>query len=271
MRHARCVRRLSDYVDDALDPVTRAAVEAHLGQCGECRRELSALRRTVQLLGALAVPVDAPVDLAGRIVERVRRGEADPDWLGRVVGRWRQMMDSSWGAPLVTASVGLLLLAVVQGVEIEVTVPGLTPAATAAPELAEATPSPAPMARRRIRALPLAPLAAVGVPVADRRRPSPAVQMMPPLAACVAQPSAPECARWNAWLVGLAMRQPEDFLREVEAVPAGARSRWLGELSRFAASSGSASMLATRLRQSRDPRAQAVAVHFERTAAVSHR
>jgi hypothetical protein len=85
------------------------------------------------------------------------------------------------------------------------------------------------------------------------------------------RPSAPECARWNAWWVGLGMRDPRHFLREVEAVPAPSRARWLGELSRFAAHSGSAEVLAARLRESGDPGARRVATHFERTAVSGDR
>ena len=39
--------RLSEYLDDELDAAERAAVEAHLAECGECRADLEALAAVV--------------------------------------------------------------------------------------------------------------------------------------------------------------------------------------------------------------------------------
>jgi hypothetical protein len=229
-------------------------MDAHLGRCAPCREELAALRRTVHLLGTLTQGDEPPPALGDRILARIADGEADPSWLARLSDGWRGFMESSWGAPLATATVGLSLLAVVQGVEIQVTIPGFgSPAAEAAPALAGSQPD-------------LAAVPSSRGPLATRRRAEP-LPVMPPRTACLGNPAAPECARWNAWLVGLGLREPADFLREVELVPARSRARWLGELSRFAAHSGSASVLAARLRASGDPRASGVAAHFERTAA----
>lgn len=261
MRHASCARRLSQYVDDTLGASTRAAMDGHLGRCAPCREELASLRRTVHLLGTLTVADEPVPGFADQLLARIADGEADPSWLGRVADGWRGFMDSSWGAPLATAAVGLSLLAVVQGVEIQLTIPGFgSPAAEAAPVLDPALdPHPG-----------LAPVAVSRGPLASRRRTEP-LPVMPPRTACMGNPAAPECARWNAWLVGLGLREPADFLRELEAVPARSRARWLGELSRFAAHSGSAPVLAARLRASGDPRASGVAAHFERTAASPDR
>ena len=59
--------RLSELIDDALDPGTRAAVDAHVSGCPECRRELDRLERTVVLLRAVE-PVRAPVGFVDRVV-----------------------------------------------------------------------------------------------------------------------------------------------------------------------------------------------------------
>lgn len=44
---------VTDLMEDALDPVTRADVVAHLAECPDCRRYLEQMRETVRLLGDL--------------------------------------------------------------------------------------------------------------------------------------------------------------------------------------------------------------------------
>lgn len=41
--HPEIVERLSDYVDGALTPDEHAETEAHLAECGACRRVLESL------------------------------------------------------------------------------------------------------------------------------------------------------------------------------------------------------------------------------------
>ncbi len=262
MRHVSCAKRLSQYVDDTLDPGVRRAMDEHLALCSECRDDLVSLRETVHLLGSLSLDSEPPLDLASQVIARVGRGEADASTLDRWLNGWRQLLDSSWGPPLVTAGLGVALLVAVQGVEIQVTLPGFGGSNVAVAETATM-----PELSRVASEPVLVPIQPARGPLASRRRAEP-LPVMPPLSACVGRPSDPACARWNVWMVGLGMREPKDFLREVESVPAGSRARWLGELSRFAADSGSASVLASRLRESGDPRARGVAVHFERTAAL---
>jgi anti-sigma factor RsiW len=47
------VELLSDYLDGALDDVTRRAVESHLAGCQGCARALTQLRETVRVTGML--------------------------------------------------------------------------------------------------------------------------------------------------------------------------------------------------------------------------
>ena len=257
MRHASCARRLSQYVDDTLDPGVRRAMDKHIAHCSECHDEVVSLRETVHLLHCLAADSEPPADFSARLMARIEQGEADPSRLDRWLAGLRSGLDSSWGPPLATATFGMVLFVLVQGVEIQVTLPGFggqdVPAAS----------EPVRVASEPV----LVPIEPARGPLASRRRPA-VLPVMPPFSACVGRPTDPDCARWNMWLVGLGMREPKDFLREVDLVPAGSRARWLGELSRFAAHSGSAAVLATRLRETGDPRARGVAVHFERTAAM---
>ena len=46
--------RLSDYLDNELDAAGRAAVEAHLADCGDCRADLDVLAAVVARAGTLA-------------------------------------------------------------------------------------------------------------------------------------------------------------------------------------------------------------------------
>jgi hypothetical protein len=62
---------LSAAVDEALTPAERAAVDAHLAGCPDCRRELARLRATVGLLQAVE-PARAPVGFVDRVLAAAR-------------------------------------------------------------------------------------------------------------------------------------------------------------------------------------------------------
>jgi anti-sigma factor RsiW len=47
------IELLTDYLDDALDPTTRRAIDAHLARCDGCTRALEQLRETVRITGTL--------------------------------------------------------------------------------------------------------------------------------------------------------------------------------------------------------------------------
>ena len=57
----------SALADDALTPGERAALDAHLAGCAECRRELAGLLRTVKLVRAMD-PVHAPAGFVDRVL-----------------------------------------------------------------------------------------------------------------------------------------------------------------------------------------------------------
>src|SRR5580765_2312021 len=65
----RCDRNnlLDAYHDGALGAPERAAFEAHLAECGECRRALDDLERISRMLSGAALP-EMPAELAGRLV-----------------------------------------------------------------------------------------------------------------------------------------------------------------------------------------------------------
>jgi len=63
--------QFSALVDDALTAGERAALDAHLATCADCRRELQRFRDTVALLHAVA-PVRAPAGFVDRVLETAR-------------------------------------------------------------------------------------------------------------------------------------------------------------------------------------------------------
>jgi putative zinc finger protein len=63
--------QFSALIDDALAADERAALDAHLATCADCRRELQRFRDTVALMGG-AAPVRAPAGFVDRVLEAAR-------------------------------------------------------------------------------------------------------------------------------------------------------------------------------------------------------
>src|SRR5688572_16602344 len=96
--------RLSDYVDGDLDPSTRAAVEAHLLTCAECREIRGALERVVAR--ARRAPNRPPAtDLWGPIEARIaaERDRRLP------VGRRRRVVTLTMGRLAAAAAIVALV------------------------------------------------------------------------------------------------------------------------------------------------------------------
>ncbi len=254
MNHDAVRRRLSAHLEGGLSVRAAARLEAHLDACPACREERDALDHTVHLLRSLASE-EPPEDLAAKIFARLEAGEGRPvAW-----ARWSAWWNGAWTAPLATGMAGLALLLLVQTVEIEVGWPGATPApralaAAAVPDGTASSKAPTLVARGP------APVAAPERRAADFEAGASLRTQ------CLRQPGAAACAAWHSWLLGLAVDEPRAFVMEVDAVPDAARTRWLVDLSRFAAHSGSAPRVAERLRATRDPRAQRLAPHFEQVS-----
>ncbi len=53
------VELLTDYLEDAIPPARRAAIDAHLADCDGCSNALDQLRRTILITGTLT-PEDVP-------------------------------------------------------------------------------------------------------------------------------------------------------------------------------------------------------------------
>jgi anti-sigma-K factor RskA len=93
--HPQYADALALYALDALDNSQEVAeLEAHLGTCGECRRELEALRAHAALLAFSAVGPKPPERARQRLLTaiaaepRVERRKGRPLVLGRLRSRW---------------------------------------------------------------------------------------------------------------------------------------------------------------------------------------
>lgn len=110
--------RLSEYVDGELDASERAALEAHLAECRECREIAAELRRVTMRASALTDPAPS-TDLWPGIAARI--GVADTTGVRRVARRparrrWSFTLPQLAAAGLALAAVGAGGLWVVQTV-----------------------------------------------------------------------------------------------------------------------------------------------------------
>lgn len=74
MNCAKVREKLSCYLDGVLDQSTLELIEAHLGACAQCGRELASLRTLVQTAGCIEA-VEPPVGLKRGILNAIRRVE----------------------------------------------------------------------------------------------------------------------------------------------------------------------------------------------------
>jgi len=255
VRHDAVAARLSEYLGGSLSGRDASRVETHLASCLDCRRELRELRLTVELLRELRGGVDSP-DVAETVRARIRNGEAEPSAFDRLWASATRFLSTPLGAPFATACVGLVLLAVLPRIEVEVSIPGRsTPAATVAP-----APQATARAPERSRAQQ-GPLLARRVNESLSGR---AGRLHGPAPfACLESSPLGACREQHAFMTELAIENVWAFMAEIEEVPEPRRDDLLLELSRFAAESGAASDVAARLRATGDPEAQQIAIPFE--------
>ncbi|GLC24230.1 zf-HC2 domain-containing protein [Roseisolibacter agri] len=167
--------RLMDYLEGDLPAADRAAVEAHLAECGRCRALVADLRAITA--GAAALPVLRPErDLWAGIAERIeapvvplqvrsttRRAEPAARATVAVTRRWM----AAAAAALVTVTSGVTYLAT-RGPDALRAVAAATPDTTAR-DTAAPTPAPVAPAGTSVATLPAAP-----EPRPDSATPAPA-------------------------------------------------------------------------------------------------
>ena len=90
--HARTTERFSAYLESELTPEERAAVDAHLVTCIQCRTNLEQFRRTIGNLAQLKgkAPTSFLPDIQGQIHARSRGRFFGKRWLlfGRIPFEW---------------------------------------------------------------------------------------------------------------------------------------------------------------------------------------
>jgi anti-sigma factor RsiW len=72
------VALFSDYIEGALPPRRKAAVERHLQACADCGRYLDQMRATIRVLGHLE-PDDVPAPAMDELLEVFRRFHAEEE------------------------------------------------------------------------------------------------------------------------------------------------------------------------------------------------
>lgn len=114
--HAQYAESLALYAMDALDDQNELAeLQAHLGMCGECRRELEALRADTALLALSASGPQPPQRARQRLMRSIAaepRSAGQPKSrfvLGRLRPRWMTLAPVTVAALLAVISIGLML------------------------------------------------------------------------------------------------------------------------------------------------------------------
>ncbi len=98
MDHDSIRNKLSEYLDGAVTPAEKLLIEKHLAECGDCRKSLLELEKTVQHLRDLG-ELEPPPWLAVRIMARVREEAGREKGLLRrllqVPLRWRVSVEAA--------------------------------------------------------------------------------------------------------------------------------------------------------------------------------
>jgi len=101
---------LGPFIDDELDPRSRAEVEEHLVACADCRRAYQALRQTVAIMVSVPAPSE-PVDLWSAIEQRLDQRDAALHRRARVLRFRRRFL----AAAVIVFAVGLGSFATFRG------------------------------------------------------------------------------------------------------------------------------------------------------------
>ncbi|HWG58810.1 MAG TPA: zf-HC2 domain-containing protein [Candidatus Acidoferrales bacterium] len=73
------VTELTNYLDDALDPMLRQALEQHLGKCKDCRLVVDTTKQTIQIYcnsEPAPLPTDTRQRLHAALEKKLRRARA---------------------------------------------------------------------------------------------------------------------------------------------------------------------------------------------------
>lgn len=197
MEHTEIRRKLSAFLDDAVDAAEKARIEAHLAQCANCRRALSDLERTVGHLKSIP-EVEPPPWLTARIMAHVRDAAVPKPSL------WRRFF-MPLHLKLPVEALAIVFVCVTGYYLARISAPQ-APIITSLPTTRQEAPLPAEPARREpsmeapSKSLPSAQHAAPVLPAKNETRPyapppppkAPDRPPMPAASAPAPSPTAPE-------------------------------------------------------------------------------
>jgi hypothetical protein len=83
MDHNDIRHMLSEYIDDAVSPGDRAAIEEHLKTCEKCTNALKELRQTVAVIRSVE-EIDPPAWMTQKIMAKVRTEAGSKSWFQRL-------------------------------------------------------------------------------------------------------------------------------------------------------------------------------------------
>ena len=109
--HEQFAEDLALFAMGALDDKACPQLQEHLGSCGECRRELEALRADMAMLALTATGPQPPQRARQRLMQALTQArEARPTGtLGRLWPRWLTLVPAALALLLAVFSTGLLL------------------------------------------------------------------------------------------------------------------------------------------------------------------
>jgi len=127
MNCLHCEERMSDYLEAALSPDERIAVDVHLQSCPACT-ELLAGMRDVLSWGRTFPMLEPPSWLASRIIANTPR-LARESWMDTIAALWKWIVDPRPALGLFTATLVLGWLASLAGISPQWTTVVRNPAA----------------------------------------------------------------------------------------------------------------------------------------------
>ncbi len=114
MNCLNCEERMSDYLEGALSPAERNAVDLHLQSCAACSELLAGM--TNVLAWGHAFPVyEAPAWLPVRIIANTPRLERER-WIDTIAAAWKRFIDPRFAMGLFTATLMLGWLGSLAGI-----------------------------------------------------------------------------------------------------------------------------------------------------------
>ena len=114
MNHADVKKHLADYLEGDLELEDRALVDAHLDACTQCSTEVEEMLQTIRLLRSLPEP-EIPPMIAANVMRRIRAGEAEPGFWGRLSRMVSSLLEPTFVLPASAIAVAALVFSVIQG------------------------------------------------------------------------------------------------------------------------------------------------------------